>query len=85
MTLDNFVRHVLFKLPLKFLVYNSKFIFFLKGIKKITRLLDSAKSVEMLTCCKGDSSEKIKSLNGLYTSKGDEQITYSTTNLAAIN
>lgn len=56
-----------------------------KGIKKITRLLDSAKSVEMLTCCKGDSSEKIKSLNRLYTSKGDEQITYSTTNLAAIN
>lgn len=59
--------------------------FFKKGIKKITRLLDSAKSVEMLTCCKGDSSEKIKSLNRLYTSKGDEQITYSTTNLAAIN
>lgn len=56
-----------------------------KGIKKITRLLDSAKSVEMLTCCKGDSSEKIKSLNRLYTSKGDEQITYSNTNLAAIN
>lgn len=56
-----------------------------KGIKKITRLLDSAKSVEMLTCCKGDSSEKIKSLNRLYTSKGDEQIIYSTTNLAAIN
>lgn len=62
----------MFKLLLKFLVYNLKFIFFKKGIKKIICFLDLVKFVEMLICCKGDFSEKIKLFNRLYILKGDE-------------
>lgn len=51
-----------------------------KNNEKLTRRLDSAKSVGMITWYERDSNEKSNSLNGLYTSKGDEKINYSTTN-----
>lgn len=47
--------------------------------------MDWAKSVEMITWCGGHSNENAKQINGLYTLKGDEQINYSCTNLAASN
>lgn len=56
-----------------------------KNNDRLTRRLDSAKSVGMITWYERDSNEKSNSLNGLYTSKGDEKINYSTTNLAARN
>lgn len=56
-----------------------------KNNDKLTRRLDSAKSVGMITWYERDSNEKSNSLNGLYTLKGDEKINYSTTNLAARN
>lgn len=51
-----------------------------KNNDKLTRRLDSAKSVGMITWYERDSNEKSNSLNWLYTSKGDEKINYSTTN-----
>lgn len=51
-----------------------------KNNDKLTWRLDSAKSVGMITWYERESNEKSNSLNGLYTSIGDEKINYSTTN-----
>lgn len=44
-----------------------------KNNDKLTQRLDSAKSVGMITWYERDSNEKSNSLNGFYTSKGDEK------------
>lgn len=44
-----------------------------KNNDKLTRRLDSAKSVGMITWYERDSNKKSNSLNGFYTSKGDEK------------
>lgn len=51
-----------------------------KNNDKLTPRLDSDKSVGMITWYERGSNEKSNSLNGLYTSKGDEKINYSATN-----